>query len=84
MSLLQNGVKKLVAPTAHTSNPTPEGPAQALLVRVAGIVKIKCAGDSSYTQLESGELAAGVWHPMQVTHVHTDTTATVLLGYNVY
>lgn len=81
---IRNGIKKLVAPTEHATDPTPEGPAQGLLVRVSGIVKIKCAGDSAFTQFEDGELAQGVWHPMQVTHVHTDTTATITLGQNKF
>lgn len=83
MTRLTIGLRKQVTPTPSDTAPISGGPFQGLLIRVAGIVKVKCADDDDFYQYAEGELAQGVWHPMQVTHVHTDTTAQITLGRNV-
>jgi len=53
---------------------------RAFSIGVAGIVKITTHGGSEITYA-SGELAAGIVHPIGVKIFWTDTTATGVKGY---
>jgi hypothetical protein len=61
--------------TASDSADLSPAPCRAILVDVAGDVKVSYASGKSDTLT----LAAGIWHPMQVSRVwSTGTTATGL------
>lgn len=59
--------------TADDSADLTPAPCRAILVNVAGAVKVSYPGGISDTLT----LAAGIWHPMQVSRIwSTGTTAT--------
>lgn len=63
--------------TPHDTNTI--GPYRGIVFGGAGILRFTTQNGSDVT-LPSGVLAAGVIHPIRVTLVHTDTTATDIWG----
>jgi hypothetical protein len=51
---------------------------RAVYVGAAGTLKIKGVNDSDWVTLTG--LVSGVWHPIRVKAVHTDSTATGIIG----
>lgn len=68
--------------TPDAANDLPDGICRKFLVGTAGTLRVTTAG-GTVINFASGELAAGVWHDMQVRRVHdTGTTATgIKAGY---
>lgn len=75
---LSSPLTGLMAITPHDDNDITEA-CRALYVGVSGDVEVILKGDTTSVVLK--DLAAGVWHPMQVTRVRaTGTAATDIVA----
>ena len=74
----------ITAPLEHAFAITPDDDAElskftrAIFVGVSGDLVVQFVGDDDTVTVKN--VAAGVWHPMRVRLVHTDSTATDILG----
>jgi hypothetical protein len=69
----------VVPVTKSDTTPDPNGPFRGFYITAAGTLKITTAAGNART-FASGELAAGVLHPIRITRVWSTGTAATVWG----